>query len=75
MLQFDALVTGLAHAPIDDQERLMLDLAAARTGRSQLIDWSRQHVRPLTQFMVANARVERRREARSAEPSPTRTRS
>jgi len=26
-------------APVDDQERLMLDLAAGRIGRSQLIDW------------------------------------
>jgi len=25
----------------------MLDLAAGRIGRSQLIDWLRQHLRPL----------------------------
>jgi death-on-curing protein len=36
------------NAPIGDQERLMLDLAAGRIGRSQLTDWLRQHVRPLT---------------------------
>jgi len=35
-------------APVDDQERLMLDLAAGRIGRSQLIDWLRQHVNPLS---------------------------
>jgi death-on-curing protein len=34
-------------APVDDQERLMLDLAAGRIGRSQLIDRLRQHLRPL----------------------------
>ena len=35
------------NAPIDDQERQMLDLAAGRIGRRQLIDWLRQHVRLL----------------------------
>ena len=34
-------------APVDDQERLMLDLAAGRIGRSHLVDWLRQHVKPL----------------------------
>ncbi len=34
-------------ARVDDQERLMLDLAAGRLGRSQLTDWLRQHVKPL----------------------------
>lgn len=34
-------------APVDDQERLMLDLASGRIGRSQLIDWLRQHLKPL----------------------------
>ena len=34
-------------APVDDQERLMLDLAAGRIGRSQLTDWLRQHLKPL----------------------------
>jgi len=33
-------------APVDAQERLLLDLAAGRIGRSQLIDWLRQHLRP-----------------------------
>ena len=34
-------------APVDDQERLMLDLAAGRIGRSHLIDWLHQHLKPL----------------------------
>ena len=34
-------------APVDDQERLMLDLAAGRIGRSQLTDWLRQHLKSL----------------------------
>ena len=34
-------------APVDDQERLMLDLAAGRIGRNHLIDWLRQHLKPL----------------------------
>jgi hypothetical protein len=34
-------------APVDDQERLMLDLAAGRIGRSHLTDWLRQHLKPL----------------------------
>jgi len=34
-------------APVDDQERLMLDLAAGRIGRNDLVDWLRQHVKPL----------------------------
>jgi len=34
-------------AQVDDQERLMLDLAAGRIGRSQLTDWLRQHLKPL----------------------------
>ena len=34
-------------AAVDDQERLILDLAAARIGRSHLVDWLRQHVKPL----------------------------
>ncbi len=34
-------------APVDDQERLMLDLAASRVGRSDLIDWLRRHLKPL----------------------------
>ncbi len=31
----------LLDAPVDDQERLMLDLLAGRIGRSHLIDWLR----------------------------------
>jgi death-on-curing protein len=34
-------------APVDAQERLMLDLAAGRIGRSQVADWLRQHLKPL----------------------------
>ena len=34
-------------ASVDDQERLMLDLAAGRIERSPLTDWLRQHLRPL----------------------------
>ncbi|MGH7342812.1 MAG: hypothetical protein ACREKH_20195 [Candidatus Rokuibacteriota bacterium] len=34
-------------APVDDQERLILDLATGRIGRSHLVDWLRQHVKPL----------------------------
>lgn len=32
--------------PVDEQERLMLDLAAGRISRSDLTDWLRQHVKP-----------------------------
>jgi death-on-curing protein len=34
-------------APADDQEGLMLDLAAGRIERSHLTDWLRQHLKPL----------------------------
>lgn len=34
-------------APVEEQERLMLDLAAGRVGRGHLVDWLRQHLRPL----------------------------
>ena len=34
-------------ASVDDQERLILDLAAGRIGRSQLTDWLRLHLKPL----------------------------
>jgi death-on-curing protein len=34
-------------ATVDEQERLMLDLAAGRTDRGQLADWLRLHVRSL----------------------------
>jgi death-on-curing protein len=30
---------------VEDQERLILDLAAGRLGRSQLTDWLRQHLK------------------------------
>jgi death on curing protein len=35
-------------APMDAQERLVLDLAAGRIGRGELTDWLRQHLKPLT---------------------------
>jgi death on curing protein len=34
-------------AGVDDQERLMLDLAAGRIDRMHLTDWLRHHLRPL----------------------------
>ena len=34
-------------APVDDQELLILDLAAGRIGRNHLVDWLRQHVKLL----------------------------
>ena len=34
-------------AAVDDQERLMLDLAAGRIDRVHLTDWLRHHLRPL----------------------------
>ena len=34
-------------AAVDDQERLMLDLAAGRIDRGYLTDWLRHHLRPL----------------------------
>jgi prophage maintenance system killer protein len=34
-------------ASVDEQERLIVDLATGRIGRSQLTDWLRQHVKPL----------------------------
>jgi death-on-curing protein len=33
-------------AAVEDQERLMLDLAAGRLDRTQLTDWLRHHLRP-----------------------------
>ena len=32
---------------VDDQERVMLDLAASRIDRRQLAEWLRQHLKPL----------------------------
>jgi death-on-curing protein len=34
-------------ADLDEQEHVMLDLAAGRMGRGQLADWLRQHLKPL----------------------------
>ena len=34
-------------AGVDEQERLMLDVAAGRIDRTQLMDWLRQHIKPL----------------------------
>ena len=33
-------------APVAEEERLMLDLAAGRIGRDHLTNWLRQHVKP-----------------------------
>lgn len=35
------------NALVDDQERLMLDLASGQIDRSHFVDWLRQHVTPL----------------------------
>jgi len=35
------------NAPVDDQERLILDLAAGRISQTQLTDWLLQHFAPL----------------------------
>jgi death on curing protein len=35
-------------AGLEDQERLVLDLAADRITRGQLADWLRQHLKHLT---------------------------
>jgi death-on-curing protein len=35
-------------AAMGDQERVMLDLSAGRIDRRQLVEWLRQHLRPLT---------------------------
>ena len=35
------------NAPVDDQERLIFDLATGRISRTQLTDWLRQHFAPL----------------------------
>jgi len=34
-------------ATLDEQERIMLDLATGRVDRGQLTDWLRQHLKPL----------------------------
>lgn len=34
-------------ATVEEQERLMLDRAAGRIGRTQLTEWLRHHVKPL----------------------------
>jgi len=34
-------------APVDEQERVMLDLAAGQIDRAQLTDWLARHLRPL----------------------------
>ena len=42
------ILNGAAiEASVDDQEHLMLDLAAGRTERTQLTDWLRHHHRPV----------------------------
>lgn len=45
METFLVLNGGEIDAPVDDQERLMLDLAAGRIDRMHLIDWLRRHLK------------------------------
>ena len=47
METFCILTGAEIEASVEDQERLILDLAASRVGRSQLTDWLRQHLKPL----------------------------
>ncbi len=47
METFLILNGGEIDAAVDEQERLMLDLAAGRVDRSQLTDWLRRHLSPL----------------------------
>lgn len=35
-------------APVDDQERVILDVAASKMSRNDFIDWIREHIRLLT---------------------------
>jgi prophage maintenance system killer protein len=35
-------------APVDDHERLMVGLASGEMDPTQLIDWLRHHLRPVT---------------------------
>lgn len=44
MATFLLLNGGDIDATVDEQEQLMLDLAAGRVTRPQLVDWLRQHV-------------------------------
>jgi death-on-curing protein len=48
METFVALNGFEIEASVDEQEHLMLDLAAGRVERRQLTDWLRQHLRPLS---------------------------
>jgi len=48
METFLVLNGGEIDAPVDAQERLMLDLAAGQIDRAQLTNWLLQHLRPLT---------------------------
>ena len=34
-------------ATLEEQERLILNLAAGRVERNQLVDWLRQHLKPI----------------------------
>jgi death-on-curing protein len=47
METFLVLNAAEVDAPVGDQERVMLDLAAGRIDRSQLANWLRQHLKPL----------------------------
>ena len=43
------------HAPIDEQEQLMLSLAAGETGRDEFVAWLSDHVRPLAEANAGQA--------------------
>jgi len=47
METFLVLNGGEIDASLEEQERVMLDLAAGRVDRGQLVDWLRQHIKPL----------------------------
>ena len=47
METFLVLNGGEIDAGLDEQERVMLDLAAGHIDRGQLADWLRQHLKPL----------------------------
>lgn len=47
MEAFLVLNSSEVEATVEDQERLILNLASGRLERNQLVDWLRQHLKPL----------------------------